>query len=94
MFKRYIESYEWCINYARRFRKQVAGAEMPTYFMKCNFQNSRIVEIGQAYERVLEKAIKFYDDQSSTRAETWAVSKRIRLPTFRSGFDALMEVSE
>tara|TARA_B100000927_G_scaffold282241_1_gene268651 strand:- start:233 stop:1480 length:1248 start_codon:yes stop_codon:yes gene_type:complete len=94
MFKRYISSYTWCIGYARKFRKQVAEGEMPTYYMKCNFENSRIIEIGQAYERVLEKALEFYMDQSSTKAETWALSERIRLPTFRSGFDALMEVSE
>lgn len=94
MFKRYIDSYEWCISYAGKFRKQVAGKEMPTYYMKCNFENSRIVEIGQAYEQVLQKSLMFYEDQSSTKAETWAVSERIRLPAFRSGFNALMEVSE
>lgn len=94
MFKAYISSYSFCLSEAAKLRGRVVESQLPTFYMECRFKNSRIIEIAQTYEDVLEQSIKWYGEQSGTRADVWPIDKRIRLPLFRSGIDGLFQIKE
>ena len=94
MFKAYITAYRYSLEHVRRFRKKIEPAQAPTFYMQCQFASSNILKICEAYEMVIYSSLEFYDAQSSTHAEVWPVTKRIRLPAFRSGLDGLLRVTE
>jgi hypothetical protein len=89
MLKLYVSTYEDCLRALAEHRRSIESSDSATFYMKCNIDHARLLDISRAYEGVLADSLNWYRRQLGTRGDALPLGERIRLPQMDSGLEGL-----
>lgn len=89
MLKRYIETYQRCLNMISSQRKAMENTDAATFYMKCELRSSRLIAVCKAYEALSSRTLAWYVQQRGTGGQSLPLEQRFRLPAMRSGLNGL-----
>jgi hypothetical protein len=89
MLKLYVESYEDCLRALAAHRLSIENSDSASFYMKCQIDHARLLDISRAYEAVLTDSLNWYRRQLGTGGDALPLGERIRLPRMESGLEGL-----
>lgn len=89
MLKLYVATHSRCLGYIASLRKSLENSQNMTFYMRCIFDQSRMLEVAKAYENLSARSLQWYSRQQGTGGQALPLEKRFRLPQMRSGLEGL-----
>ena len=89
MLKLYVPTYEDCLRALAEHCRSIESSDSATFYMKCQIDHARLLDISRGYEAVLADSLNWYLRQLGTRGDALPLGERIRLPQMDSGLEGL-----
>lgn len=89
LMKLYVRTYRKCLLHISRIRKGVENSNSANFYVKCEINRSRMLDVSKAYEKSCTRTLIWYQKQLGVGGTPMPLAKDLRLPSFRSGLKGL-----